>query len=107
MVVAEITSVGWLISTPKTADPLFWFLAAVSAVSLGLGVFLAHRQNAHSRPQPGCPFPAAGTRCYMPITPGPITAIGDIARATPCGEYTCFARSIPTVVTCAMTPPLR
>jgi hypothetical protein len=44
MVVTEITLVGWLISTPGTANPVLWSLAAVGAVSLGIGIFIVHRQ---------------------------------------------------------------
>ena len=44
MVVTEITLVGWLISTPKTADALLWSLGATGAVLLGLSIFLLHRQ---------------------------------------------------------------
>jgi hypothetical protein len=44
MVVTEITLVGWLISTPNTADPLLWSLAAVGAVLLGIGIFIVHRR---------------------------------------------------------------
>lgn len=44
MVVTEITLVGWLISTPTSADPALWSLAAVGAVVLGGGIFLVHRQ---------------------------------------------------------------
>lgn len=44
MVVTEITLVGWLISTPNTADPVLWSLAAAGAVLLGLGILLVHRQ---------------------------------------------------------------
>ena len=44
MVVTEITLVGWLISTPNTAAPVLWSLAAVGAVLLGFGIFLLHRQ---------------------------------------------------------------
>lgn len=44
MVVTEITLVGWLISTPNTADPVLWSLAAVGVVFLGFGIFLLHRQ---------------------------------------------------------------
>ena len=44
MVVTEITLVGWLISTPKTADPLLWSIGAIGAVLLGFGIFLLHRQ---------------------------------------------------------------
>lgn len=43
-VVTEITLVGWLISTPNTADPVLWSLAAVGAVLLGVGIFIVHRQ---------------------------------------------------------------
>ena len=44
MVVTEITLVGWLISTPNTADPVLWSVAAVGAVLLGIGIFIVHRQ---------------------------------------------------------------
>jgi hypothetical protein len=44
MVVTEITLVGWLISTPNTADPVLWSLAAIGVVVLGFGIFLLHRQ---------------------------------------------------------------
>ena len=44
MVVTEITLVGWLISTPNTADPVLWSLAAVGVFFLGFGIFLLHRQ---------------------------------------------------------------
>jgi len=44
IVVTEITLVGWLISTPNTADPVLWSLAAVGVVLLGFGIFLLHRQ---------------------------------------------------------------
>ena len=44
VVVTEITLVGWLISTPNTADPVLWSLGAVGAVLLGFGIFLLHRQ---------------------------------------------------------------
>ncbi len=44
MVVTEITLVGWLVSTPKTADPLLWSIGAIGAVLLGFGIFLLHRQ---------------------------------------------------------------
>ncbi len=44
MVVTEITVVGWLISTPDTADPVLWSVAAVGAVLLGFGIFVLHRQ---------------------------------------------------------------
>jgi hypothetical protein len=44
MVVTEITLVGWLISTPNTANPVLWSLAAVGVVVLGFGIFLLHRQ---------------------------------------------------------------
>jgi len=44
MVVTEITLVGWLISTPKTADTLLWSIGAIGAVWLGFGIFLLHRQ---------------------------------------------------------------
>jgi len=44
MVVTEITLVGWLISTPNTADLVLWSLAAVGVVLLGFGILLLHRQ---------------------------------------------------------------
>ena len=44
MVVTEITLVGWLISTPNTADPVLWSLAAVGVILLSFGIFLLHRQ---------------------------------------------------------------
>jgi len=44
MVVTEITLVGWLISTPATANPTLWFIAAFGAVLLGVGIYLVHRQ---------------------------------------------------------------
>ncbi len=44
MAVTEITLVGWLISTPNTADPVLWSIAAIGAVLLGFGIFLLHRQ---------------------------------------------------------------
>lgn len=44
MVVTEITLVGWLISTPDTANPVLWSLAAVGALALGIGIFIVHRQ---------------------------------------------------------------
>jgi len=44
MVVTEITLVGWLISTPATANPILWFIAAFGAVLLGVGIYLVHRQ---------------------------------------------------------------
>jgi hypothetical protein len=44
MVVTEITLVGWLISTPATANPTVWFIAAFGAGLLGVGIYLVHRQ---------------------------------------------------------------
>ena len=44
MVVTEITLVGWLMSTPNTADPVLWSLGAVGAVLFGFGIFVLHRQ---------------------------------------------------------------
>ena len=44
MVVTEITLVGWLISTPETANHVLWSLAAVGAVLLGVGIFIVHRR---------------------------------------------------------------
>ena len=44
MVVTEITLVGWLISTPNSANPTLWFIGAFGAVMLGVGIYLVHRQ---------------------------------------------------------------
>jgi hypothetical protein len=44
MVVTEITLVGWLISTPVSANSTLWFIGAFGAVLLGVGIFLVHRQ---------------------------------------------------------------
>ncbi len=44
MVVTEITLVGWLISTPASANPMLWFIGAFGALLLGVGIFLVHRQ---------------------------------------------------------------
>jgi hypothetical protein len=44
MVVTEVTLVGWLISTPSSANPTLWFIAAFGAVVLGVGIYLVHRQ---------------------------------------------------------------
>ena len=44
MVVTEITLVGWLISTPTSANPTLWSIGAFAAVLLGFGIFLVHRQ---------------------------------------------------------------
>ena len=44
MVVTEITLVGWLISTPTSANPTLWFIGAFGAVVLGVGIYLVHRQ---------------------------------------------------------------
>ena len=44
MVVTEITLVGWLISTPTSANPMLWFIGAFGALLLGVGIFLVHRQ---------------------------------------------------------------
>ena len=44
MVVTEITLVGWLVSTPISANPTLWFIGAFGAVLLGAGTLLVHRQ---------------------------------------------------------------
>jgi len=44
MVVTEITLVGWLISTPISANATVWFIGAFGAVLVGAGIFLVHRQ---------------------------------------------------------------
>lgn len=43
-VVTEITLVGWLISTPASANTTLWFIGAFAAVLLGVGIYLVHRQ---------------------------------------------------------------
>jgi hypothetical protein len=44
MIVTEITLVGWLISTPNSANPTPWFIGAFGAVVLGVGIYLVHQQ---------------------------------------------------------------
>jgi len=44
MVVTEIMLVGWLISTPISANATVWFIGAFGAVLVGAGIFLVHRQ---------------------------------------------------------------
>lgn len=44
MVVTEITVVGWLISTPTSANTRLWFIGAFGAGLLGVGIYLVHRQ---------------------------------------------------------------
>ena len=44
MVVTEITLVGWLISTPPSANSALWLIGAFGAVLLGSGIYLVHRQ---------------------------------------------------------------
>ena len=44
MVATEIALVGWLISTPISANSRLWFIGAFGAVLLGAGTFLVHRQ---------------------------------------------------------------
>ena len=44
MVVTEITLVGWLISTPETANRVLWAIAAIGSVLLGAGIFIVHRR---------------------------------------------------------------
>ena len=53
MVATEIALVGWLISTPISADPMLWFIGAFGAVLLGTGIFLVHRQIEHRIDQIG------------------------------------------------------
>jgi hypothetical protein len=43
MVVTEITLLGWLITTPTSADPTLWFIAAFGAACLGVGIYVVHR----------------------------------------------------------------
>jgi hypothetical protein len=40
----EIAPVGWLISTPISANSTLWFIGVFGAVLLGAGIFLVHRQ---------------------------------------------------------------
>ena len=44
MVATEIALVGWLISTPISANATLWFMGAFGAVVLATGIFLVHRQ---------------------------------------------------------------
>jgi len=44
MVVTEITLVGWLISTPISANATLWFIGTFGAALLGVGIFLVHQQ---------------------------------------------------------------
>lgn len=44
MVVAEISLVGWLVSVAETASIRLLWLAIATAVLLGFGIFLLHRQ---------------------------------------------------------------
>jgi hypothetical protein len=44
MVVTEIALVGWLISTPSSANATLWFMGAFGASVLAAGIFLVHRQ---------------------------------------------------------------
>lgn len=44
MVVTEITLVGWLISTPRSANPTLWFIGTFGAGFLGAGIYVVHRQ---------------------------------------------------------------
>jgi len=44
MVATEIALVGWLVSTPISANPTLWFIGAFGAVLLGTGTVLVHRQ---------------------------------------------------------------
>jgi hypothetical protein len=44
IVVAEISLVGWVASAVETATVRLLSLATVTAVLLGLGIFLLHRQ---------------------------------------------------------------
>jgi hypothetical protein len=53
MVVTEITLVGWLISTPTSANATLWFIAAFGALCLGVGILLVHRQIEHRIDQIG------------------------------------------------------
>jgi hypothetical protein len=44
MVATEIALVGWLISTPISANSTLWFIGAFGAFLLGAGAFAVHRQ---------------------------------------------------------------
>ena len=39
MVATEIALVGWLISTPISANPTLWFIGAFGVLLLGAGIF--------------------------------------------------------------------
>ena len=41
------------VSTPNTADPVLWSLAAVGTILLGFGIFVLHRQIARRIDQIG------------------------------------------------------
>ena len=44
MVATEIALVGWLISTPISANATLWFMGVFGASVLAAGIFLVHRQ---------------------------------------------------------------
>jgi len=44
MVATEIALVGWLISTPVTANATLWFMGVFGALVLAVSIFLVHRQ---------------------------------------------------------------
>ena len=44
MVATEIALVGWLISTPISANATLWFMVAFGAVVLSVGILLVHKQ---------------------------------------------------------------
>jgi hypothetical protein len=44
MVATEIALVGWLISTPISANAALWFMGVFGATALAAGIFLVHRQ---------------------------------------------------------------
>lgn len=53
MVVTEISLVGWLAAAADTASSTLLFFAIVGIVSLGVGIFLLHRQIARRIEQIG------------------------------------------------------
>jgi hypothetical protein len=42
-VVTGITLIGWLISTPISANPTLWFIGMFSAFGLSVGIYLLHK----------------------------------------------------------------
>jgi hypothetical protein len=44
MMATEVALVGWLISTPVSANAALWFMGVFAAILLVIGVFLVHRR---------------------------------------------------------------